>query len=202
MVKVSKQAKELNKTLKGTVFYDFLSEKGKRMHFPSLGIMGQALAARGSEYNATIGIGLKDGGKVLCLKSLSSKIDVDSGRVFPYAPSHGKKEFRDYWKEHLLKVNPSLSAGISLPVVCSGITHAVNVCGQLFCEEGDELILGDLFWSNYSLIFGANLGVDFDMFSFFSEVDGGFNIAGLREKLFSKKKSISIFMKNKNHYKK
>ena len=40
--------------------------------------------------------------------------------------------------------NPSLKSETSLPVVCSGLTHALFVVGHLFVDEGDEIIIPDL----------------------------------------------------------
>ena len=44
---------------------------------------------------------------------------------------------------------------VSLPVVTSGITHAVSVFGDMWIDPGDVVILPDMMWGNYNMTFGV-----------------------------------------------
>ena len=97
-------------------------------------------------------------------------------------PSFGKKELRDCWKEFIYQKNPLLgTTRISSPIVTCGITHGISIASYLFVDEGDTVVIPDLFWENYSLIFeNAYKGkvVTFPLFK-----DGGFNVEGFTETL-------------------
>ena len=78
--------------------------------------------------------------------------------------------------------NPSLlGREISLPVVTNALTHGISMAGYLFLDEGDEVIVSDLFWGNYNLTlnhaFGANL-VKFNLFK-----NGGFDLDAFEARL-------------------
>ena len=74
-------ALELNETLKGSVAYSFLSEKGKRMFFPK-GIVAQSAEAgeKAKRYNATIGLAL-DHGQPFCLEDIYSQFVPGSSQI-------------------------------------------------------------------------------------------------------------------------
>ncbi|MFV0554621.1 MAG: aminotransferase class I/II-fold pyridoxal phosphate-dependent enzyme [Mangrovibacterium sp.] len=148
------QAKALNETIaaKNAVILDLLSEKGKNIFFPKLGILGQAADAKSTRINATIGTAVEDDGSPMCLKSISSRVDMPASSIFPYAPSFGRPDLRTQWQEMLVEKNPSLDGTpISLPIVTCALTHAVSMIGYLFMNEGDEIILPELYWGNYNL---------------------------------------------------
>jgi aspartate/methionine/tyrosine aminotransferase len=74
--------------------------------------------------------------------------------VYPYAPSFGKPDLRQAWKNNILRKNPSLgNTIISLPIATSGLTHGISMAGYMFVDEGDTVVIPDLYWENYSLIF-------------------------------------------------
>ena len=173
------QALELNNIIKdsSSVVYNFLSEKGKHIFFPKKGILAQAADAKGKEINATIGIALEDNGAPVALNKISSQIDLDTKDTFPYAPSYGKKELREIWKKQNLKKNQSFEGNMSLPVVTSGITHALSTVGYLFVDNRDKIIIPDMIWGNYKLLFQNAFGAELKYFSTFNE--SGFNITGL-----------------------
>ncbi len=178
------QAEELNEIIKknnGSV-YEVLSDKGKAIFFPKKGILAQAAAAKGKKINATIGIALEEDGSPMRLKSIAKKIKLDPKDVFPYAPSFGKKELREKWKEMIFEKNPYLKdKEISLPIVTNALTHGLSMLGYMFINDGDKVILPDLFWGNYKLILINAYGAVFDTFETFK--GKGFNVKGLEEKL-------------------
>ena len=155
------QAEELNETIKSnseTVF-ELLSEKGRAIFFPKKGILSQSADAKGKKINATIGIALEEDGSPMRLKAIAKKIKLDPKDVFPYAPSFGKKELREKWREMMFTKNPSLQGKeISIPVVTNALTHGMSMSGYMFINPGDRIILPDLFWGNYNLILANGYG--------------------------------------------
>ncbi len=181
------QAIQLNNEIQSShaSVMEMLSDKGKEMYFPKLGIVSQAAEAKGTEINATIGIALENDGIPVNLPCISSRIDLPAAQVFPYAPSSGRLDLRELWKTMLVKKDPSISGkSFSLPMVTSALTHGLSTCGCLLCNAGDRVIIPDLYWENYELIFSRIHGATLDTFPFFTE-SGGFNVQGLREKLLS-----------------
>lgn len=181
-------ANELNQELKGTVAFDFLSDIGKRMFFPK-GIVAQSAEAKekATRYNATIGTALKDK-QPMYLSDIYEQFVPGSfkpSQLFSYAPGGGVKELRTLWKDEMLKKNPTLAGKhISLPVVTAGLTHSLSMISMLFAQEGDTLILPDLAWDNYELIYTTLNQARIVTFPFFTK-EKGFNIQGLEKAIRS-----------------
>jgi len=166
------QAIALNKTIEteNSAILSMLSERGKGIFFPKQGILAQAGAARGKEINATIGEAKDDDGSSMHLPILKSMVNVDSASVFPYAPSFGKPEIRQAWKEFIYKKNPSLNnCEISTPIATNGLTHGLSIAGYLFANEGDSVLLSNLYWENYDLIFKNAYDATIKTFNLFKE---------------------------------
>jgi len=160
-----------------------LSRKGKAIYFPKLGVLAQSAEAQGKDINATIGIALEEDGSPLALPSIAKSIQLPKSLAFTYAPSPGRPDLRKLWKAMIGEKNPSLKGKpISQPVVCSALTHGLSMAAYLFCDEGDKVILPDLYWENYDLVFSLAYGSEFTTFPTFTS-EGGFNVAGLRAKL-------------------
>jgi aspartate/methionine/tyrosine aminotransferase len=181
---LNSQAEELNQVLRAhnAVIYDLLSRKGRAIYFPAKGIVAQAAAARGKEINATIGTAYENDGSPMVLPSISSLLKIDSKDVFPYAPSDGIKALRDKWKELIRVKNPSLGTQeISLPIVSCGVTNGLSIVGYLFIEETDEVIISDLYWENYELVFTNAYGARLRSFNLLK--DGAFDIDSFRNEI-------------------
>lgn len=179
-------ARKLNDTLSadGCQALSLLSERGLRAYFPHRGILGQSAEAKGSEINATIGTAKEDDGSPLCLSCLAERLGVPA-EAFLYAPSFGLPELRRRWAAMMLGKNPSLAGKtVSLPVVTSALTHALFLAAQLVVGRGEKVIIPDLFWDNYDLIFTEAFGASFSTFRTFS--GRRFNVAGLRRKLLGR----------------
>ncbi len=160
-----------------------LSKRGKAIYFPKLGILSQSADAQGKAINATIGIALEESGKPMCLPSLEKQLTLSTDKAFPYAPSPGRPDIRKLWSQMLIQKNPELEGkAISQPLVTAALTHGLSMAGYLFCDEGDEIILPDLYWENYDLVFGLAYGTRLRTFPTFTQA-GGFNVAGLVESL-------------------
>ncbi len=153
-------AAELNRDLDAgpTPILDFLSRRGRAIYFPFRGILGQSAEAKSAAINATIGTAFEEDGSPLCLECMEDALNLPP-ETFLYAPSFGLPKIREAWAGMLREKNPSLAGkAFSLPVVTSALTHGLAVAGYLFLDDGDGLLLSDLFWDNYELVFGNAYG--------------------------------------------
>lgn len=178
------QAVSLNNTIEklNANVLKMLSERGKNIFFPKLGILAQAAQAKGKSINATIGEAVEDDGSSMHLPEFDSLVNMPTANIFPYAPSFGKPEFRALWKESVYRKNPSLKDTIiSNPIATCGLTHGLCMAGYLFADEGDMVLLSNHYWENYNLIFENNFGAKVATFELFD--NGRFNIADFSKKL-------------------
>ena len=148
---MNRLAKELNDSLGSAA--GFLSSVGRRMYFPYGGILGQGAEAKSCEINATIGMAFEEDGSPLVMDCFSRNIGLDK-RSFLYVGSFGLPKLREVWREMEFKKNPSLCGKtFSNPVVTNALTHGLRVAAELFGGPRDELVIPDLYWDNYELIF-------------------------------------------------
>ncbi|MDO8649099.1 MAG: aminotransferase class I/II-fold pyridoxal phosphate-dependent enzyme [Candidatus Peregrinibacteria bacterium] len=174
-------------------FFDMLSAKGREIYFPRFGILGQTAEAKATKLNATIGIATEDNRQPMHLASMDQLLTLPPSEVYPYASSFGVQALREMWQRLICEKNPSLTAPISLPIVTSGITHALSVAGYLFIDPGDELIVADCCWDNYSLIYTNVYGAEIVMHDTFR--DGRFAVESLQQRLSKSKgkKRVVLF---------
>lgn len=155
--------------------YEMLSERGKNIFFPKLGILSQSAQAKGKKINATIGEAVEDDGTSMHLPEFDALVNMPTANIFPYAPSFGKPEFRSLWKDSIYRKNPSLGdTVISNPVATNGLTHGISMTGYMFADENDTILLSNHYWENYNLIFENNYGANVKTFELFA--NGGFNV--------------------------
>jgi len=184
---VDPQAKQLNEAIAAAcpAVMDLLSRKGREIYFPKLGILSQSAEAQGQAINATIGIALEEDGTPMHLACVMRRVQLSASQAVSYAPSPGRPDIRKQWKAMLGQKNSGLTGkAFSLPVVTSALTHGLSICGYLFCDPGEAIILADLFWENYELIFSHACGARLDTFAMFTE-QGRFNVEGLRTRLMA-----------------
>lgn len=178
------QALALNTTIEklNSNVLSMLSQRGKNIFFPKLGILAQSAQAKGKAINATIGEAVEDDGTSMHLPEFDALVNMPTANIFPYAPSFGKPEFRTFWKETTYRKNPSLKdTVISNPIATNGLTHGISMAGYLFADEGDTVLLSNHYWENYNLIFENNYGAKVSTFDLFA--NGGFNVADFSKKL-------------------
>jgi aspartate/methionine/tyrosine aminotransferase len=178
------QAFSLNNTIEklNSNVLEMLSERGKNIFFPKLGILAQSAQAKGKAINATIGEAVEDDGTSMHLPEFDALVNMPTANIFPYAPSFGKPEFRALWKESIYRKNPSLKdTVISNPIATNGLTHGISMAGYLFANEGDTVLLSNHYWENYNLILENSYGAKVSTFELFE--DGGFNILDFSKKL-------------------
>lgn len=178
------QALLLNNTIEkyNSNVLKMLSERGKNIFFPKLGILAQSAQAKGKTINATIGEAVEDDGTSMHLPEFDALINMPTANIFPYAPSFGKPEFRSLWKESIYRKNPSLQDTIiSNPIATNGLTHGISMAGYLFANEGDTVLLSNHYWENYNLIFENSYNAKVSTFELFE--NGGFNVTDFSKKL-------------------
>jgi len=175
-------AEELNRTLEGTCAGRLLSKTGTRMYFPK-GILSQSAEAteRAKRFNATIGMAFA-GGEPMALSAVLDQLPGLTRReAVAYAPTAGVPATRTAWRKELLKKNPSLAgATFSLPVVVPGLTAGISYLADMFVDDGDPVIVSDMFWPNYRLIMEERKAARLASYRFFSP-EGGFDVAGLEK---------------------
>ena len=174
-------ALKLNKTLGHAA--DFLSPAGLRMYFPYGGILGQGAEAKACDTNATIGMAFEEDGSPLVMDCFADGVNLDR-KAFLYAGSFGLPKLREAWKAMEVVKNPSLAGkSFSNPVVTNALTHGLRISAELFAGEGDEVVVPDLFWDNYALVFGEAVGAKLTLFNTFC--DGRFDSAAMKAALMS-----------------
>jgi aspartate/methionine/tyrosine aminotransferase len=190
---------KLNETLGAAA--DFLSPAGKRMYFPYGGILGQGAEAKSCEINATIGMAFEDDGSPLVMKCFSDSTLLDK-KAFLYASSFGSPVLRDLWRSLEFKKNPSLEGKhFSKSVVTNALTHGLRISAELFASPEDDVVVPDLFWDNYSLIFEEAVGAKISLFNTFK--NGRFDVGAMKEALLKegdKKILILNFPNNPTGY--
>jgi aspartate/methionine/tyrosine aminotransferase len=178
-------AAELNAGLSGSVAEALLSDLGKRLYFPK-GIVAQSAEAKkhATRINATIGIAYKDG-KPLFLPSIRGLVpDLLPEEIFPYAPTQGVEQFREAWKKEIEGKNPEIAGKpFSLPLVVPGLTAGISLLADLFTGQDDVVVLPDLYWDNYPLIFETRRQARIVTFPFFKQDRSGMNVTALAETL-------------------
>ena len=179
-------ASELNDTIKKASpgLYASLSALGRELYFPK-GILTQTAEARekAHRFNATIGIA-KQAGEAMNLPSVMKHIkDLSPDQALDYAPSTGNPRLREAWRAHMLRHNPSIHTALSsLPVVTAGITHGLTLCGEMFCDPDDIVVLPDKHWGNYKMVFGIRRAARIETYPFFDGT-GGYDVGALHSTL-------------------
>lgn len=179
------QAQQLNDAIRSgaPAVSELLSQRGRAIYFPKAGILAQSAAAKGKAIDATIGIALEEDGAPMHLAAVMQQVQLKPGQAVSYAPSLGLSALREQWKSMLPKKNPGLlGKAVSLPVVTCALTHGLSTCAYLFCDPGDAIILPDLYWENYDLIFSLACQARLETFPTFIEQER-FNVEGLRQRL-------------------
>lgn len=180
------QAQNLNEVIisKNQAVYDLLSERGKNIFFPKKGILGQSAEAKGTRINATIGTAIEDDGAPMSLASISSKIDISADKAFLYAPSFGRPDIRKRWQAMIAEKNPRLGGmTISLPIATSALTHGISMAGYMFLNEGQEILVPNLYWGNYNLALTNAYGAKIVTYNLFK--NGAMDIEALEAALLA-----------------
>jgi aspartate/methionine/tyrosine aminotransferase len=177
-------AEQLNQAIKAAAphVYDMLSDVGKKLFFPK-GILSQSAEAREKAHliNATIGIA-KEGGQTMRFDSVMAAINnIRPSHSLTYAPSFGIPALRKRWQAEMFEKNPSLAGKtVSLPVVTCGITHGIATFADVWTNAGDVIILPEMMWGNYNMIFSVRKDARIRHYELFTQ-DGGFNLGAFEQ---------------------
>jgi len=193
--KICPIAKELNKIIEDSSnsISNMLSEFGKRMFFPK-GILQQSkeVTIKAPKLKATIGMAVNNG-KLLTYdyanelsvnntKNKQNEFTLSNSEIYSYEQVSGRAELIDMWSKKMLTDNPDLKKKrISTPVPVTGITHGLFVFSDLFINEDDQIVLPELIWGNYNLIFKERRDAQFVKYPFFDNNE--FNINGFKDAL-------------------
>ena len=188
-------AEELNAVLDPTVVGNRLSDLGRSFYFPK-GIVAQTGEAKqhAHRFNVTAGMAFHEGRPMYLSPIRESLPELSPEEIFPYVTTTGDPELRKLWKDEMLRKNPDLAGkSFSLPLVVSGLTHGLSVIADLFLDPGDVLVLPEMFWGNYQLIFQLRRGAGIACFPFFNP-HGLMNVRGLIDTAKEQAKKGRIFI--------
>lgn len=134
---------------------NFFSKLGNDLILPKdVLIQSQETKKVKNSINATIGMAMETG-NIMFLPTLSNiikKLSVEE--YLPYAPTTGYAELRKLWKEKIINQNNNVNHDyLSLPIATTGITQGIDIVASLFAEKNTAVILPNLYWQNYKLIF-------------------------------------------------
>ncbi|NEN85256.1 aminotransferase class I/II-fold pyridoxal phosphate-dependent enzyme [Paenibacillus elgii] len=184
-------AQSLNETIQkeSPHVYEMLSELGKQIYFPKVGILSQSAEAKAKakKFNATIGTALENG-QPMHLKVIQDTLSAYNPKdIYEYAPPAGKPELRTVWRSKIIEENPSLQGkNLGNPIATNALTHGLSIVADLFAGPGDAVIIPDKNWENYELTFGIRRGAELVYYPLYTE-DRLFNAAGLRDALLAQK---------------
>ncbi|MDT3994736.1 aminotransferase class I/II-fold pyridoxal phosphate-dependent enzyme, partial [Mammaliicoccus fleurettii] len=172
---------------------DMLSDLGKSIYYPK-GILSQSGEAKGTKYNATIGMATTDEGIMYADTLYNQFGDQDPSDIFPYSPPQGDERLRTLWEKKILKDNPDLSSNdISKPIVTNALTHGLSLAGDLFVNAQDTILLPEHNWGNYKLAFGVRHSANIETYQAFEE-DGSFTLEYFKNALenYNKEKVVLV----------
>lgn len=173
-------ATKLNEQIKGSLAEKMLSDYGKRLYVPQ-GIIVQSQEAKkyASKYMATIGIAMEKG-IPMNINSIRKQFgdNLSEQEIFSYSQMGGNPNLRKKWLADMEEKNPLMKGKkTSLPIVTSGLTNCISLAASLFINKNDNVILPDMYWENYDLIFEEQVEANINHFPFFK--NSSFNIEGL-----------------------
>jgi len=186
-------AGELNSILDQTVAGRLLSEFGRSLYFPK-GIVAQTAEAnkRAHRFNATVGMAYEDGEPIMLSGIKSIVTGLSPTETVAYAPTPGVPELRATWKREMVRKNPSLEGvPTTEPMVTSGLTNGLLQVAEMFVDEGDAVVLPEMFWGNYRLVFELRRRAQLITFPLYDE-QGRFNVAGLAKALQGHRKAVVL----------
>ncbi len=181
-------AEELNKIIikENIHVHEMLSDVGKKLFFPK-GILSQGAEAKekAHKFNATIGIATDKGGTMYLPSIMDRVTDISPEDALNYAPSFGIMPLRQTWQDSMIEKNPSLRGKeISLPVVTNAITHGLSVVSDMWVDPDDVIILPNMIWGNYNLIFSVRRNARISQYTLFDE-NGEFNLKAFETTVLS-----------------
>lgn len=174
------------------VISKMFSEKGEKIDYKSEQLLYQIAEAKDTKINSTIGVPRNNDSSLIIIKSIADLVSLPPEDVFPYVSVYGKPELRSLWLKEIKRKNPSLVADISLPVVSASMTNGLSIVATLFVNPGDEIIIHDIYWDPYKLIFEKFCGGKLTTYNTFK--NGRFDLDSFKQKLLSVKPGKKIIL--------
>ena len=195
-------AQELNTILSGSIADHLFSDFGRRLYFPK-GIVAQTAEAKqyAKKFNATVGMAFYQKEPIFLQKIQENFPKLTPRETVAYAPTPGDPELRKKWKEEIVRKNPAVDPdSISLPMVVSGLTNGIAHTADLFIDPEDTVIVPDMFWGNYRLIFEVRKSAKIVEFPFFTK-NRGFNTEAMKEAILqnSRKGKVLVMLNFPNN---
>lgn len=192
---MNKLAQELNEILSETAAFRMLSDFGRRLFFPK-GIITQTGEAKqyAHKFNVTVGMAFNKGEPIFLPSIRKNFPGLSAQEVVAYAPTSGDEELRTLWKQEIIRKNPDVNPdAISTPMAVSGLTNGLVLIADLFMDPGDVVIIPDMFWGNYRLMFEVRKGGKIVSFPFFNE-NNGLNIEGFKQTILEHKGAGKVIL--------
>jgi aspartate/methionine/tyrosine aminotransferase len=157
-----------------------LSTLGKRAAFPR-GIPFQSAEAKDVALNATIGQVTDGHGLAIPLDVIREQLPgVNPEETFLYLPVAGPVKLRQRWLERQVRMAGGVG-NCSLPIAVHGLTHGISLAAAMFTDPDTTVLIPDLHWGNYRLIFGYQGCGSIETYETF--VDGVWDCEGLKRAL-------------------
>lgn len=74
------------------------------------------------------------------------------------------KHLRSTWRFNVTRWDRTENNNISIPVVTAWATHALRIASEIFIDKTDEIIVPNLYWQNYDIIFNKEQFVHYSLF--------------------------------------
>ncbi|HUV08761.1 MAG TPA: aminotransferase class I/II-fold pyridoxal phosphate-dependent enzyme, partial [Spirochaetia bacterium] len=140
-------------------------------------------------HNATVGMAFHRAEPMYlsAIRDLLPELKPDE--IFSYSTTAGEPVLRRLWQQEMKQKNPLLEGTTtSLPLVVAGLTHGIATAADLFVEQDDPVVIPDMFWGNYRLIFELRRQARIETFPFFAEdgslnCNGSLNCQGLKDRI-------------------
>lgn len=179
----------------------FFSKLGEQMILPKdVLIQSKETQSVPNAINATIGMAMKNG-EVMKIDSLDKIIkNLNITSYLPYSPTPGEITVRDLWYKKIISENSNLVPQyLSMPMVTSGVTQALDLAANLFTQQGDALLLPDLFWQNYEQIYTVKLNNKLYKYNQFDK-NNNYNLKSFKDTLEDiKENKITIILNFPNN---
>ena len=146
--------------------------------------MHQSALARkqAKKINATVGIATEDG-EAIYLDCIHKHFNfLEAKQLYPYALVTGRINL--FWQQKMLKESSKLNPKkMSVPIVTQGLTQGISIAAHLFVDSNTKVVMPDLAWDNYELIFQTQFQAEIITYPLF--VEKKFNLSGFRNGFFT-----------------
>jgi aspartate/methionine/tyrosine aminotransferase len=158
-----------------------LSDVGRRAAFP-LGNPAQSAEAKGTALDATIGQITDGKGGPLPLPAVAARVMGDAAKWLLYSPQQGHPDLRKAWGARQRRWSGGSTAATSQPLVVHGLTQGIGMVAELFADPETTVLLPDLAWENYELMFTLRQGARIRTYPHYAP-DGTYDVDGLARAL-------------------